>query len=135
MYPHRDRSTQPSLRDQIYVSFDLLAGIPPHIASSVAEQIAAGLSLVLSKHRGIINSQTEWNIVFALMRSTIHHPDASRQTFELIESLVAAGQDSQITADNFPGLVAVLDEYATAASLATEAQQQGRRTQALNSSK
>lgn len=105
------------------------------IANSVAEQIAAGLALVLSKYGDIIRSQTEWNIVFALMRSTIHHPEASRQTFQLVQSLVSDGPEGRILVDNFPGLVAVLDEYATAASLATEAQQQGRRTQALNSTK
>ena len=105
------------------------------IANSVAEQTSAGLALVLSKYGDIIRSQTEWNIVFALMRSTIHHPEASRQTFELVQSLVSESSESRISADNFSGLVAVLDEYATAARLATEAQQQGRRTQALNSTK
>lgn len=130
-----DNGAQPSLRDQIYVSFDLLAGLPPQTAGAVAEQIAAGLALVLSKYAGIIRSQTEWNIVFALMKSTIHHTEASRQTFELVETLVSDGPDSRVTMDNFPGLVTVLDEYATVASLATEAQQQGRRTQALNASK
>ena len=88
---------------------------------------------MLSKYSSIIHSQTEWNIVFALMKSTIHHPEASRQTFELMESLV--GDESKIAVDNFAGIVTVLDEYATAAGLATEAQQQGRRTQSLNSSK
>ncbi|GJE86958.1 Sec7-domain-containing protein [Phanerochaete sordida] len=119
-----------SLRDQVYVSFDLLAGLPQHVASSVAEQIAAGLALILSKHSEIIRSQTEWNIVFALMKSTTHHPEASRQTFELIQSLVT--DEAKLTVDNFAGVITVLDEYATAAGLATEAQQQGRRTQSLN---
>ena len=126
---------QPSLRDQVYVSLDLLAGLPPIIANSVAEQIAAGLALILSKHGDIIRSQTEWHIVFALMRSTIHHPEASRQTFDLVQALTTDGTQSRISIDNFAGLVTVVDEYATAASLATEAQQQGRRTQALNSTK
>ena len=89
----------------------------------------------MTKHRDIINSQTEWNIVFALMKATIHQSEASRQTFDLVTTLVSDGSESHVTVDNFPGLVAVLDEYATAASLATEAQQQGRRTQALNASK
>ena len=90
---------------------------------------------MLSKYRDIISSPTEWNIVFALMKSTIHHPEASQQTFDLVATLVSDGPESRVTWDNFPGLVTVLDEYATAASLATEAQQQGRRTQALNASK
>ena len=75
----------------------------------------------------------EW--MKALMKATIHQSEASRQTFDLVTTLVSDASESHVTVDNFPGLVAVLDEYATAASLATEAQQQGRRTQALNASK
>ena len=69
------------------------------------------------------------------MRSTVGHPEASRQSFELIATLVSGDQNQSVTMDNFPGLVAVLDEFATAASVAVEAQQQGRRTQALTSAK
>lgn len=69
------------------------------------------------------------------MRATISHPEASRQSFELVQSLVADGPGQCVTPDSFVGLVVVLDEYATTASEATEAQQQGRRTQALNSAK
>lgn len=126
---------QPSLRDQIYISFDLLARLPPTVATSVAEQLAAGLVLIVTKHRGIISSQTEWGLAFALMRATISHPEASRQSFELVQSLVADGPTQCVTPDNFVGLVTVLDEYASAAGDATESQQQGRRTQALNASK
>ncbi|EKM55633.1 uncharacterized protein PHACADRAFT_121344 [Phanerochaete carnosa HHB-10118-sp] len=121
-----------SLRDQVYVSFDLLAGLPQQVASSVAEHIAVGLASVLSKYSDVVHSPTEWNIIFALMKSTIHYPEASRQTLELIESLFS--DEWKITVDNFVGVVTVLDEYATVAGLATEAQQQGRRTQSLNSS-
>lgn len=123
------------MRDQVYVSFDLLAGLPPPVASAVAEQVAAGLILIATKYKDIINSQTEWNLVFALVKSTIGHSDASRQCFEFIEGMVSEGPNKRVTVDNFGGLVAVLDEYATAASVATEAQQQGRRTQSLNSGK
>ncbi|THH32990.1 hypothetical protein EUX98_g1179 [Antrodiella citrinella] len=127
-------ATKPSLRDQIYISFDLLARLPPTVASSVAEQLAAGLVLIVTKHRGIISSPTEWGLAFALMRATLSHPEASRQSFELVQSLVADGPTQFVTPDNFGGLIAVLDEYATVAGDTTESQQQGRRTQPLNSS-
>lgn len=117
------------------MSFDLLAGLPAAISGAVAEQIAAGLVLIATKHKEIIGSQTEWNVVFSLMRSTVRHSEASRQTFELVEKLIAEGPEQRVTVDNFAGLVAVLDEYATAASIATETQQQGRRNQTLNASK
>lgn len=126
---------KPSLRDQIYISFDLLARLPPSVATSVAEQLAAGLVLIVTKHRSIIRSQTEWSLVFALMRATISHSEASRELFELMQSLVNDGPSQCVTPDNFVGMVVVLDEYATIASEATAAQQQGRRTQTLNASK
>ena len=126
--------SQPSLRDQVYVAFDLLGRQPPTISSAVAEQVAAGLILIATKHKDIIGSQTEWNVVFSLVKSTVGHPEASKQAFEFIHGLIE-GPESRVSIDNFSGLVSVLDDYATAASIATEAQQQGRRTQALNSTK
>ena len=41
-------------RDQVYVAFDLLAGLSPAVANSVGEQVMAGLILVFQKHKGII---------------------------------------------------------------------------------
>ncbi|KAI0637119.1 Sec7-domain-containing protein [Trametes polyzona] len=123
-----------TLRDQIYLSFDLLARLPPSVASLVAEQVVAGLTLILQQHPDIVRSQTEWNVVFALLRSTISHPEASRQSFEIL-SVIANDESQQlVTPDNFTGLVNALDEFATAAGVAVDAQQQGRRAQALNAS-
>ncbi|KAI0374734.1 Sec7-domain-containing protein [Pilatotrama ljubarskyi] len=122
-----------TLRDQIYLSFDLLARLPPAVASSVAEQVVTGLTLILQQHRDIVHSQTEWNVVFALLRSTISHPEAARQSFEILSS-IASGPEELVTADNFLGLVNALDEFATVAGIAVDAQQQGRRTQSLNAS-
>ena len=42
------------LRDQIYVSFDLLAGLPPSVANSVGEQVISGLILVIQKNHSIV---------------------------------------------------------------------------------
>ncbi|OBZ75659.1 hypothetical protein A0H81_04473 [Grifola frondosa] len=91
---------KPSLRDQVYISFDLLARLSPNIATAVAEQVVA---------------------------------EAARQSFELLTGFVSEGPQQAVTPDNFAGLVGVLDEYATVAGVAVEAQQQGRRTQALSS--
>ncbi|KAI0721619.1 Sec7-domain-containing protein [Cerioporus squamosus] len=120
-----------TLRDQIYLSFDLLARLPPTVESAVAEQVVAGLTLILQQHRDIVRSQTEWNVVFALLRSTISHPEASRQSFEILSGLVAENNQELVTPDNFIGLVNALDDFATAAGIAVDAQQQGRRTQSL----
>ncbi|KAF8636714.1 hypothetical protein AX17_003517 [Amanita inopinata Kibby_2008] len=124
-----------TLRDQVYVSFDLLSGLPSSIASSVGEQVAAGVILIIQKHREIIGSATEWNLVFALIRSTMPHPEASRLSFDLISSLTSEGPTQHIMLDNFSGLILILDEFATAAGILTETQHyRNRRIEPLTSS-
>ncbi|KAJ8519864.1 hypothetical protein ONZ45_g3215 [Pleurotus djamor] len=126
--------SQPSLRDQVYVSFDLLAGLPGTAISSVAEQIVSGVTLLIQRHPDIVRSQTEWNVVFALLRSTMSHTEAARLSFEFITTVCCDGPGQVVTPDNFSGLIMVLDDYATAASRAIESQQmRGRQKQQLTS--
>lgn len=74
------------------------------------------------------SSQTEWNLVFALIRSTISHPEAARVSFELIAKLASDGPEQFITLDNYSGLITLLDDFATSAGMSIEMQQnQGRR--------
>ncbi|KAG6832717.1 hypothetical protein H0H92_012289 [Tricholoma furcatifolium] len=125
---------KPSLRDQIYVSFDLLSGLPPAIASSVGEQVVSGLTLLLQKHRDIISSQTEWNLVFALIRSTLANSEAARLSFDLVITVAADGPLQLVTIDNFSGLITILDEFMTLAGTSTERRQlKGRRSEPLTS--
>ncbi|KAJ7702369.1 hypothetical protein B0H17DRAFT_1167206 [Mycena rosella] len=125
---------KPSLRDQIYLSFDLLSCLPPSVGTSVAGQIVAGVLLLVQNHKEIISSQTEWNLVFALLRSTISHPEAARLSFELITNLVLDGREQAVTIDNFTGLLNLLDEFAAAAGAVVEGQHhQGRRHEPLTS--
>lgn len=105
------------------------------MASLVAEQVVAGLTLILQQHRAIVHSQTEWNVVFALLRSTISHPEAARQSFDILASIATDTTQQLVTPDNFTGLVNALDEFATVAGIAVDAQQQGRRTQSLTVAK
>ncbi|KAF8894409.1 Sec7-like domain is implicated in guanine nucleotide exchange function [Infundibulicybe gibba] len=109
-----------SLRDQIYVAFDLLSGLPSTTANSTAEQVIAGVTLIIQKHREIISSVTEWNLVFGLIRSTMPHPEAARLSFNLVTSLIEDGTDQLVTTDNFPGLIMLLDEFGSSASSAAE---------------
>lgn len=126
---------KPSLRDQVYVSFDLLANLPPTIANSVGEQVVAGVILIVRNNRDIISSQTEWNLVFAMLRSTMSHPEAARTSFDLISNLITDGPDMLVSLDNFSGLVSLLDNFATAASALTESHQhRNRRVEPLTSS-
>jgi len=128
---------QPSkLRDQIYLSFDLLGGLPPAVASSVAEQIISGLILIVQNHREVISSQTEWNIVLASVRSGVSNLEAARASFDFIQRLIVEGPERCISVDNIVGLVAVLDDFASAAGIAVEVEQQhARRRPESNSSR
>ena len=117
------------------MALDQLGGLPHDVMSAVAEQVVAGLTVILQQHRDIVRSQTEWNVVFALLRSTISHPEASRQSFEILSGLASDNNQELVTPDNFIGLVNALDDFATAAGIAVDAQQQGRRTQSLTAAK
>lgn len=90
--------------------------------------------LILKHHPDIVRSQTEWNVIFALLRSTISHTEASRQSFDILSSLAQSTQ-GLVTIDNYTGLVNAFDEFATAASVAVDAQQQGRRSQTLTAAR
>ncbi|KAF5358079.1 hypothetical protein D9756_001747 [Leucocoprinus leucothites] len=123
-----------SLRDQIYISFDLLAGLPAVVSNAVGEQVVSGVSLIVQQHRAIIRSQTEWNVVFAMIRTTLPHPEAARLSFDLTTNLTSPEADSVVSLDNFPGLVTILDDFAAVAGFTTERhQQRGRRVEPLTS--
>lgn len=115
------------LRDQIYLSFDLLGGLPPAVANSVAEQVISGLILIVQNHREVISSQTEWNIVLALVRSSVSNLEAARVSFDLIQRLTAEGPEQRISTDNVAGLVAVLDDFVTAAGIVAKVEHQHAR--------
>ena len=64
------------------------------------------------------------------------HPEAARVSFELISHLASDGPDQLVTVDNFGGLITVLDDFATSASLSVEMQQDhGHQTKPLDPSK
>ena len=108
------------MRDQLYLSLDLIGSLPAAVVSSVGEQIICGVVLLAKAHREIIRSQTEWNLLFALMRSSMRQPAASRQAFELLTALVSDGPEQNVSSENYAGLVSLLDEYASAANSAVE---------------
>jgi hypothetical protein len=42
------------MRDQLYVALDALGGLPPQVLNAVAEQVVAGLVMVVERCRDII---------------------------------------------------------------------------------
>lgn len=75
----------------------------------------------------VYSSQTEWNLLFVLIRSTLSHPEAARLAFDLVTSLVAEGPSQNISVDNFHGLVQLLEGFIQTAGASVESQQQRTR--------
>ncbi|KAI6110037.1 hypothetical protein F5141DRAFT_822489 [Pisolithus sp. B1] len=115
-----------ALRDQVYLSLDIIANLPPSVANSVAEHVTAGVSLILQRE-GIVSTQTEWNVIGATLRTTISHSEAARYTFSLVGSITSEAQGQKVTQNNFPCLVAILDDFATAAGASIRTQPQRSR--------
>ncbi|KAG8863760.1 GDP/GTP exchange factor for ARF [Tulasnella sp. 330] len=117
---------KPILHDQIYIAIDLLRGLPPSVMNLVAEQLSAGLALLLKEHN-IMRSSTEWGLVLSLIRGTVAHPEAAKNSFRLLQELLTAENRQVVTSDNFSGFVSLIESFASAAGLAVDGQRQDRR--------
>jgi len=42
------------MRDQLYLALDALGGLPPLVLNAAAEQVVAGLAMVVQRYRDII---------------------------------------------------------------------------------
>ncbi|KAL1407719.1 GDP/GTP exchange factor for ARF [Vanrija albida] len=119
---------QPELRDQLYIALDVLRSLPSSVLNAVAEQLMAGVGKILEKDAGVVKSQTEWGLIIALFRATVAHPEASKVTLSIVQRMTNGGEPG-VTTDNFAGVVALLDEFATAAGAAAAGRlQPSRRT-------
>jgi brefeldin A-resistance guanine nucleotide exchange factor 1 len=87
----------------------------------------AGVAKILEKDSGVVKSQTEWGLIIALFRATVAHPEASKLTLAIVQRMATQQEGPDLTPDNFAGVVALLDEFATAAGAAAAGRAQGRR--------
>ena len=86
------------------------------------------LRCVLTRLISRLRSPTEWGLVLALVRGSISHPEASKVALELVEKVVAGESGPGVTADNFGGLVAILQDFAGFGGVsAAGRQQRGRK--------
>ncbi|CED82462.1 Pattern-formation protein/guanine nucleotide exchange factor [Phaffia rhodozyma] len=120
-------SIEPSLRDQLYVSLDLLRSLPGPILNSVSEQLMAGVAKILEQDASLIKSQTEWGLILALVRGSISHPEASKTSIGLIDKIIAGELGPGLTSDNFAGIVGILSEFANYSGVVSIKSQRGRR--------
>ncbi|OCF31102.1 Sec7 domain-containing protein [Kwoniella heveanensis BCC8398] len=128
-------SETPELRDQLYIALDVLRSLPSTVLNAVSEQLMAGVARILEKDTTVVKSQTEWNLVIALFRATVAHPEASKVTLSIVQKMATSYGEGKhgpgLTGDNYAGTVALLDEFATAAGAAAAGrQQQSRRASA-----
>ncbi|KDQ13235.1 hypothetical protein BOTBODRAFT_633172 [Botryobasidium botryosum FD-172 SS1] len=121
-----------SLRDQLYVALDQLGGLPHDVMGAVAEQLISGVAALIQRHRGFIRSQTEWGLIFGLIRGLVSHHEAGKVAFQVIVDLV--GDGNTVTADNYLGLIAILDEFANVASYTIGGKRQEERRGAAQAS-
>jgi brefeldin A-resistance guanine nucleotide exchange factor 1 len=116
-------SEHPPLRDQLYIALDVLRSLPSSVLNAVSEQLMAGVAKILEKDSGVVKSQTEWGLIIALFRATVAHPEASKVTLAIVQKMATGGEPG-LSADNFAGVVALLDEFATAAGAAAAGRHQ-----------
>jgi len=73
-----------------------------------------------------------------MFRGTVAHQEAAKTAFQIVMDYVQDGPKQKVTVDSFPGLISILDEYASAASALINSQKRGpggRRQQQPNSQK
>lgn len=120
---------QPELRDQLYLALDVLRSLPSSVLNAVSEQLMAGVARILDRDTAssppIVRSQTEWGLIIALFRATVSHPEASKTTLEIVQKMVEGKGGLVLGKDNYEGVVALLDEFATAAGAAAAGRGRG----------
>nr|XP_031861344.1 uncharacterized protein CI109_003316 [Kwoniella shandongensis]KAA5528416.1 hypothetical protein CI109_003316 [Kwoniella shandongensis] len=127
-------SETPELRDQLYIALDVLRSLPSSVLNAVSEQLMAGVARILEKDTTVIKNQTEWNLVIALFRATVAHPEASKVTLAIVQKMATSSNGAdrpELTPDNYAGVVALLDEFATTAGAAAAGRQQQYRRSSL----
>ncbi|KAN0061081.1 GDP/GTP exchange factor for ARF [Thecaphora frezii] len=109
------------LRDQLFLSLDLLRTLPTEVRVAGSKQLLAGLKDILDESPRFARSQTEWGLIFALIgdNANVRNADAARLAFEVVK-VATVGQDGDkvdqlLTPDNFLQAVALLSEFASGA--------------------
>ncbi len=127
MYADGNALSQPGLRDQVYVALDVIRSLPSSVLNAVAEQLMSGVAKILEKDQTVVRSRTEWGLITTIFRATVSHPEASKVTLTLVQQMAQGSLGNGVTVDNYAGIVAILDEFATAAGAAASRQQLTRK--------
>ena len=97
------------LRDQLFLSLDLLRTLPAEMRLFTARQLLAGLRDLLRGHPGLARSPTECQLVMSLISDNayVRNVDAARLGFEALQAA--------ITPESFGPALALLSDFADGA--------------------
>ncbi|KAK4052248.1 GDP/GTP exchange factor for ARF [Microbotryomycetes sp. JL221] len=117
---------QDELRDSTFLALDMLRSLPPPVLASVAEPLMAGMARLFAEGADRIESETEWNLIFALFQATIQQEEAAKISFELMRQLAAGKKYDKVKLgpNNYSRFLHVLVAFATAPTSASQQQQQ-----------
>lgn len=75
----------------------------------------AGLSRLFLDSADQIESETEWNLIFALFSATMGQEEAAKISFELMRALAAGRKEdkARLGLNNYAGFLRVLVEFAS----------------------
>ncbi|KZS99157.1 Sec7-domain-containing protein [Sistotremastrum niveocremeum HHB9708] len=104
---------KPSLRDQLYLAFDLLGSLPPVVLNGVAEQIMSGVLKIVGSTEGLVRTRTEWALLLRLVKATVSHPGAGKISLDMLEYLLKGDErQNPVTIENFPAILSALQDFA-----------------------
>ncbi|KAM0791993.1 hypothetical protein ACM66B_007105 [Microbotryomycetes sp. NB124-2] len=122
------------LRDSTFLALDMLRSLPPPVLSSVAEPLMAGMARLFAEGADRIESETEWNLIFALFQATINQEEAAKISFELMRQLAAGKKTDKVKLgpNNYAKFLHVLVAFANVAPSTSSQQQQQQYQMASN---
>lgn len=115
-----------AMRHQIFVALDQLRSLPVELRPTLSTQVTLGLGAMLRADENLVRSQTEWNIVLAILSdfSSARNALAARTGFDLLRFIA----QERLSADNYAAVVAMLCDIAAAAETKwTSLEREGQR--------
>ncbi|KAK4046649.1 GDP/GTP exchange factor for ARF [Microbotryomycetes sp. JL201] len=109
------------LRDSTFLALDMLRSLPQPILASVAEPLMAGMARLFAEGADRVESETEWNLIFALFQATIQQEEAAKISFELMRQLAAGKKTDKVKLgpNNYAKFLHVLVAFANVPASST----------------
>ncbi|KAG0329161.1 GDP/GTP exchange factor for ARF [Dissophora globulifera] len=105
---------------EVLDALDLLLGLPIDVVPEVAEQMMAGVLMLLKADSSCVRPNLNWDVLFALLSSTSNHPEAAKYSFEAISMFVAENDGENVSVENYADCVDLLIRFAAAGAVGAE---------------